>query len=455
MKVFNQLLTKINIQPSEMKALANGDLKITLLSADDYRKFRTSLIDVANPKFHTYRLQDDSPFVIFIHGLHYSTDIKDITASQKALTETTISLEKHIENLECFQEVSPKQPSKKRKNKMNIVFRHFYTTFAEQTLKFEKNYSHVFNQSLFNNLQELSLHLQKNIIYNKDGLIIINKPYGLKKEASKEKEFRQNKINIIRIPYTEANDHLNFNDVITFISGVSILYNNDTWKKQIIKSFRDTLQPLFTYLMVCVGVPIKLHDHVKLGLFLKENNNMKKAVFIFNYSKRSVRQNKVLPVVMNYNTLCINEKLNVSLVEIQNNRNKWNALRAFCSQRLLAPILGDFIYGSCVKTINNKLLPLDPFNPIANYPPKIPKNILSTLELNKKEQLIIPAHIHLVKINFKKLENQSKVFIAKPPDHFLWTCEKLNLTGHVDGSDDDLDSANNNNNSNNNNNNKA
>lgn len=52
---------------------------------------------------------------------------------------------------------------------MNIVFRHFYTTFAEQTLKFEKNYSHVFNQSLFNNLQELSLHLQKNIIYNKDG----------------------------------------------------------------------------------------------------------------------------------------------------------------------------------------------------------------------------------------------------------------------------------------------
>lgn len=86
------------------------------------------------------------------------------------------------------------------------------------------------------------------------------------------------------------------------------------------------------------------------------------------YSKRACEKQLVVPVRMNYTTLATNKSLKVSLVRIQNNRNKWHAMRAFCGLRLLAPILGDTIYNNCVRTVFGKAMPVDPLSPIANFP---------------------------------------------------------------------------------------
>lgn len=71
---------------------------------------------------------------------------------------------------------------------------------------------------------------------------------------------------------------------------------------------------------------------------------------------------------MKYTTLATNDSLKVSLVRIQNNRNKWHAIRAFCGLRLLAPVLGDPIYSSCVRTVCGRAMSVDPLSPVANFP---------------------------------------------------------------------------------------
>lgn len=71
---------------------------------------------------------------------------------------------------------------------------------------------------------------------------------------------------------------------------------------------------------------------------------------------------------MKYTTLATNDVLKVSLVRIQNNRNKWHALRAFCGLRMLAPVLGDTFYSSCVRTVLGRKMPVDPLSPLADFP---------------------------------------------------------------------------------------
>lgn len=80
---------------------------------------------------------------------------------------------------------------------------------------------------------------------------------------------------------------------------------------------------------------------------------------------------------MKHKLLAHNEELNVSLIELQNNRNKWNAIRAYCALRLLAPILGDNIYGSCTKTINGVKIAVDPSSPAANM--QLVRKLLKTV----------------------------------------------------------------------------
>ena len=89
LKVFKNMLATIDLIPEEIKALTNGDLKVVVKTADDYRKLRHALVEISSRpavekreigsiKFHTYRLPEDKPFTVFIRGLHHTTDVEDI-----------------------------------------------------------------------------------------------------------------------------------------------------------------------------------------------------------------------------------------------------------------------------------------------------------------------------------------------------------------------------------------
>jgi len=102
-QVFNNFLSHMKIVPSEMKALANSDLKILLNTSDDYRKLRKALDDVTSLpdsdkkelgsiQFHTFRLPEDKPFTVFIRGLHHSTDLKALSDELTALGHHVINI---------------------------------------------------------------------------------------------------------------------------------------------------------------------------------------------------------------------------------------------------------------------------------------------------------------------------------------------------------------------------
>lgn len=307
------------------------------------------------------------------------------------------------------------------------------------------NETHIFAQTTFSNYVELTNLLKNNIIYFKNGLLVLNRPYGLKKDDYQEKSNKK-KINIATTPASEKINHLSFTGVLEYlkdalnvsdlnilkapdryVSGISILQYDETVEKGVHKAFLPVHLPIYTYLAICIGNPVKNTDSAKLGVTMKKNDKSSKVVFLNTYSKRSVKKSNVYPFIMQHKLLAHNEELNVSLIELQNNRNKWNAIRAYCALRLLAPILGDNIYGSCTKTIKSVKIAVDPLSPAANMQPKIPQNILSSLEIETKQQSIIPLHLHLAQLNFIKHKIIKGLFVAKPAVHFLWTCEKLRL----------------------------
>lgn len=61
------------------------------------------------------------------------------------------------------------------------------------------------------------------------------------------------------------------------------------------------------------------------------------------------------------------------------------------------------------------------------YLQKIPQEILSALELRPKQQSIVPLHLHFVELDLTKYKKFGQVCVARPSDHFLWTCDKLKL----------------------------
>lgn len=97
-----------------MKAPASGEVKLTLNTADDYRKLRKTLNHISSfsdndkkelgpIKYHTYRLQEDKTFSVFIRGIHFSTDPADvyselISAGHQVVNGINILIKKKVDN---------------------------------------------------------------------------------------------------------------------------------------------------------------------------------------------------------------------------------------------------------------------------------------------------------------------------------------------------------------------
>ncbi len=109
------MLTESGVTNHEIKALANGEIKVTLNSSNDYRKCRNLFDEVQNNpgdakkssvgllEYHTYRLPEDKPFTVFVRGLHYSTEVKDIIseldkAGHTAINVINVQIRKRIDN---------------------------------------------------------------------------------------------------------------------------------------------------------------------------------------------------------------------------------------------------------------------------------------------------------------------------------------------------------------------
>lgn len=112
--VLNTMVNKQGVKISEMKALANGELKIQPQQTEDYRNLRKLLdkpaLESENDKkalgvlrYHTYQLREDKPFTVYVRNLHHSTEHEEIanelaTLGYQVINITNIQIKKRYEN---------------------------------------------------------------------------------------------------------------------------------------------------------------------------------------------------------------------------------------------------------------------------------------------------------------------------------------------------------------------
>lgn len=101
-----------------------------------------------------------------------------------------------------------------------------------------------------------------------------------------------------------------------------------------------------------------------------------------------------------------------------------HAIRLFASTYLYCPVLGDNICASQIQKVGNTYLKVDPF---LTYPapPKLDRKLLQLLDVNQKQQTIIPAHIHLRSVFLPSLFKKDVTIEAPLMPSFDWTCKQL------------------------------
>ncbi|XP_066595692.1 pseudouridylate synthase RPUSD4, mitochondrial-like [Prorops nasuta] len=282
-----------------------------------------------------------------------------------------------------------------------------------------------------------------NLIYNKDGLIVLNKPYGISSQRINNNESNTSH----NIPYSD--DYYTISDGADIIaeklgykgltvatgadkysSGIVILVANENVLKQLEISRRKISGRNIlakTYWIVTTRVPNDIKGKQRVSLELKRSGDETRAVISTKFSKREMKMDKVKVLNIQYKVLS-NSTLNLSsLMEMKPSRTKYHAIRLFSATHLYSPVLGDNYYGSRVQNVGGTYLNVDPFSECVLYPPKLDKKLLELLCLTTSKQEIIPVHQHFrnyVLPDF--LGNGKDLSLTAPlPSYFKWTCEKL------------------------------
>ncbi|XP_047004184.1 mitochondrial mRNA pseudouridine synthase RPUSD3-like isoform X2 [Schistocerca americana] len=306
---------------------------------------------------------------------------------------------------------------------------------------------HVYSQLCpWNNVRSFVDHLLKNICYNRDGLVILNKPYGISVKPPTKKNFLSESylLNtavvgdcqetlLDALPYiAEELGYRSLSPVKTpgrYASGITILSADESVAKNVRKSMnygKVQDKVIYNYWLVVVGQPQPDSGSENIGITLKKGPGQLQVILETKWSKKSVKRQEIFPTFVEYSTL---EKGSLcSLVEFKTSRTKWHFIRIY-SAYLLSPVLGDHLYGGRVQHVLGIPVAISPYSDHAKLPQRLSKQLVAALELKPGEDLIIPAHIHFKSLILRSYEgkNNDLIIDAPPPDYFLWSCKKLML----------------------------
>lgn len=316
----------------------------------------------------------------------------------------------------------------------------------------EKQCHEYQKQNPWRSFKHFSDSLTSNIIYNKDGLLILNKPYGVglsHSPTSAQHSRLTDKVIVGQSQYylTEALPHIAENlgcsnlTVLKmperYTSGVTLLSSCNKVMDKVracMKKASGRLQLCAHYWAVVIGNPQPDSAFQKVGLTLEENpttDNDKQPVVVRNWSKNAVKRGDVKVFRVEHHTLCKNNL--ASLVEISASATKWHFLRVYLAH-LLSPVLGDSLYGSRVHQVMGVHLAINPFSDAARGPKKLPQELQAALSIKPGQEVIIPTHLHLRRLTLPHYLGKDNDFIieAPLPSSFQWTCQSLGLNPDYD-----------------------
>ncbi|XP_026300657.1 mitochondrial RNA pseudouridine synthase rpusd4, partial [Apis mellifera] len=317
-----------------------------------------------------------------------------------------------------------------------IFFRYAHgNKFYIKILK--KNYvkNHPYgNIHPWKSLLEFSSDLVNNLIYNEDGLIILNKPYGIR--SRKSNSFQSLKNNVSNgvnytledaLPYIAKElNYPNLNIIKSpemYMSGITLLAANSNIQNAIELAYIHGQYFINTYWIVTVGIPKQSNNYSRLGIKLVSHPQFKnkKQILITSWSKNEEKKIKILKT--EYKILS-NSILNLcSLIQLVSSTHHKHAIRLFASTFLYCPILGDNIYASQIQKIGNTYVRVHPF--FTCSAPKLDDKLFKLLGVKPNNENIIPTHIHLRSIVLRNFLGKTLKIEAPLPPYFDWTCNQL------------------------------
>lgn len=312
--------------------------------------------------------------------------------------------------------------------------------------------NHVYNRlHPWQSPQELAEYLRSTEVYNKDGLIALNKPYGIgmkKTDRSKatEPQTTVETLNMgITPPDTPAMSqvlpllqeqyaayHLEIvKSTERWSSGLMLLSTSPKLTEKVQKCLRRSKamsQPAMTYRAITVGLPNPTSVATKVATKLEYVHNTGKVpVIVKTYSMSAAKAGMVKPVRVEHKLLQFNDKLDASLLEIKAQVSKWHFLRVWAAH-CYSPVLGDHMYSGRVKALMGRKILVSPHNACLK-PQKLPDNLYSKLALPAESAEIVPCHLHLSTISLCQFNKDKTdlLLCAAAPEHFMWTCKQLGL----------------------------
>ncbi|KYN28389.1 PREDICTED: RNA pseudouridylate synthase domain-containing protein 4-like [Trachymyrmex cornetzi] len=321
-------------------------------------------------------------------------------------------------------------------------YRKYCTTENDTTTMTTQKVIHPYNQiHPWKSENEFVKDLLKNIIYNSDGIIAINKPYGIPLYSKSDVNSR---LHLYHKIAGAAN--YSINDVLPYLakeldvpmlipsfgaekytSGVYIFGINEKVCYQLDLSRRRNQGRYKKYWVVTTRVPNEIKGKHHLAMILKKSAlGDKKPIILTQWNKNAVKRNEVKIMNIEYKIISNSTNNLSSLIEIVSSSRKWHGIRLFASTMLYSPILGDNIHGSRIQEIMGTWLKIDPFADSSWDLPKLNRQLLELLNIKPSQQEIIPVHLHLKSIHLI-MGNEKKDLVIEAPlmDPFDWTCKQL------------------------------
>ncbi|KAG8301484.1 tRNA pseudouridine synthesis [Homalodisca vitripennis] len=334
--------------------------------------------------------------------------------------------------------------------------------------------SHQYRKTItWENTIQFSEFLTKSVVYHDNGLLVLNKPYGVSFSRSsgsnnadkssldpEESVFNKQKKNNVKnsnsIYATSGivSDSLNLVDCLPYlkqqfgynklyiarvpekyVSGVAILTTSPELVEHINKGRAHAPTGKDKYLAVVVGVPRYASGTIKLGFKLEQHPKKgKRVVLLQKWANRAYKRGEIRIGTFHHQLISSGYNDLASLVQINVDLRKYHAYRVFCADYLHSPVLGDNLFGSRVQTLMGVPTTVHHFNDVADTPQRLPQEMYRHLGLTSGEASIIPIHVHLEEMLLPRFfqKGQSLRLRAPVPPHFLWTCERLGLTQQAD-----------------------
>lgn len=294
--------------------------------------------------------------------------------------------------------------------------------------------------------ESFSQYLLDNIVYHKDGLVVINKPYGIAcrrpNELSPETAHKMNTPVANAVNYT-LSDSLTFlaqelgynklNIVKTqekYSTGLTLLAANAAVEKAIKLSYNraigtNVLHKKYWVVTTKLSKEIEGNERLCLKKEVDRLTNSSKIIILDKWSTNDAKRHKIKLLNVSFKLISNSTNNLSSLIEIQSSTVKWHALRLYSATRLYAPILGDNLYSNRIQKIAGHWILVNPFLKSINIP-NPSQELLELLQLTPAKTELIPCHIHarqILLLNFADKENLTLEAPLIPP--FDWTCKQL------------------------------